>query len=175
MTLRRSLSWLGVMMALSMAVGALGALVWVNLVRLPVYEVRADGRAVIEDQGLGSIIASDAGFVILGLVTGVVLGAVAWYLFRDLGWPVALIAVGASLLAGLTCWWLGTLVGPGPFAERLAVAREGDVVPVGLELHAPSALAVWTFSGAAVPLFAASLGPDRVRRRRPRELVVEET
>lgn len=166
MSLRRSLSWLGVLMALSMAVGALCALVWFNMVHLPAYEVRADGRAVITEQGLANLIAGDAAFVVLGLVGGAVLGGLSWYWFRDLGWPVALLAAGGSLLAGLTCWWVGTLVGPGPFDERLAAAQPGDVVPVALGIRSISPLAVWPFAAVAVPLFAASLGPDEERRSR---------
>lgn len=157
---------------LSLLVGGLGALLWVNLVHLPAYEVRADGRAVISAQGLASLIAGDAAFVLLGLAGGVLLGGIAWSWFRQVGWWVALIAAGAALLAGVTCWWLGTLVGPGPFDVRLAEARPGDVVPVSLGLRAPSALAVWPFAAVAVPLFAASLGADvrqvtRWRARKP--------
>lgn len=179
MALRRSLGWLGVLVALAMAVGALCALLWVNLVQLPAYEVRADGRAVIDEQGLAHLIAADAAFVVLGIVAGLLLGAASWFRFRDLGWPVAFVAVGASLLAGVTCWWLGTLVGPGPFEERLAAAPAGAVVPVALEVRSPSALAVWAFAAAAVPLFVASLGPDTRRaprpgRSRPRPAVLDE-
>lgn len=179
MTFRRSMRWLGALMALSVAVGALCALLWVNMVHLPSYEVRADGRAVIDELGMVSLIASDAAFVLLGLVAGALLGAAAWLWFRDLGWPVAFLAVAAGLLAGLTCWWLGTLVGPGPFAQRLAAAQPGDVVPVGLEIRAPSSLAVWSFAAVAVPLFVASLGPDgrrapRPGRRRPQPVALDE-
>lgn len=163
MALRKTMSMVGALLALSMAVGALAALLWVNFVTLPVYEVRADGRAIIDDQGLASIIAADAVYVELGLVTGIALGIVSWLWFRDLGWPVAFIATAASLLSGLTCWWLGGLASPGSFEERLASATEGDVVPVALEVHSPAALAVWSFAAVAVPLFAASLGPESRR------------
>lgn len=154
-------------MALALSVGALCALLWANLVQLPAYEVRSDGHAVIDEHGLTSMIAADAAFVVLGLLAGFLLGGFAWYRFRELGWPVAFIAVGSALLAGVTCWWLGSLVGPGPFAERLAAAEAGDVVPVALEVRSPSALAVWAFAAAAVPLFAASLGPEARRAPRP--------
>ena len=166
------MGWLGALVALSMSVGALCALLWVNVVRLPSYEVRADGHAVIDDQGLASIISADASFSVLGLVAGAVLGTAAWYWFRRLGWPVAFLAVGAGLVAGITCWWLGTIAGPGTFEERMAAAQAGDVVPLGLGVSSPSALAFWTFAAAAVPLFAASLTPERrpalptTRRRR---------
>lgn len=167
MTGRSTVGRLGVLTALALAIGALSALLWVNLVTLPAYEVRADGRAAIDEAGLASLISADAAFVVLGLVCGVLVGAASWAWFRDLGWPVGVIAVGAGLLAGATCWWLGTLAGPGPFDERLAAAQPGDVVPVGLEIRAPSALAVWSFAAVAVPLFVASLGPDVRRRPRP--------
>lgn len=46
---------------------------------------------------------------------------------------------------------------------------------MALELTTPSALALWVFAAIAVPLFAASLGPDLSpgeepqQRRRPRD------
>lgn len=58
----------------------------------------------------------------------------------------------------------------------MAHATGGDSVPMALELTTPSALAIWVFAAAAIPLFAASLGPEmdpdpdaepRRSRRRP--------
>lgn len=167
MTMQRWASRMGILMVLSLALGALAAVVWVNLVPLPSYVVRTDGHATIDERGLGSLAASDATFAVLGLACGLLLGVAAWVWFKRLGWPVAVFAAGSAILAGLTCWWLGTLVGPGPFAHRIAQAEAGDLVPVGLVLRAPSALAVWSFAAVAVPMFAASLGSEGRPAPRP--------
>ena len=180
MELRTTMVRSGALAALTLVVGAVCALLWVAVVTLPTFEVRADGRATITERELASVVGADAAFVVLGLVAGLVLGFVAWLWLRDVGWPVAFLAAGAGLVAGLVCWWLGAIVGPGSFAERMAEANAGDVVPMALQLHSPSALAAWSFTAVAVPLFAASLGPEgRViprpsGRRRSRKAVDDE-
>ena len=74
--------------------------------------------------------------------------------------PVALVAVGVALVAGTSCWLIGETLGPGPFPPRMAAATAGESVPVSLRLYSVSALALWPFAAVAVPLFAASLGPE---------------
>jgi hypothetical protein len=70
------------------------------------------------------------------------------------------LAVAAGLLAGLVCWKVGELIGPGSFDERLAKAQPGDLVPIALQLRSWSALAVWGFAAVTPVLLASSLGPD---------------
>ncbi len=147
-------------MTLTFALGAIAAFVWNRVVTPPSYLVQPDGHATIEQHQLMAIVAADAVYVVLGFVGGVVLGVFAWLWFRRHGFVAGLVAVGAGLLAGLTCWLLGEALGPAPFAERLAQAQPGDLVPLDVVLRAPSALAVWAFAAVAVPLFAAAVGPD---------------
>lgn len=150
----------GALVALAIALGSIAGFVWVRVVTPPAYVVQPDGHATIAQRDLGTIVAADAVFVILGLVGGLVLGVFAWLWFRRHGFVSGLAAVGAGLLAGMTCWTVGGLLEPPPFVERLAQAQPGEVVPLDVTLHAPSALAVWAFAAVAVPLFAASVGPD---------------
>lgn len=163
----RIATWIGVLAGVAAAVGGLGALVWWRGTPLPTYHIEVDSSAVMAEGGQQLIVAADALFAVIGLFAGLLLGALAWSWFKWVGWPAAIIATCAGLGAGLVCWGVGQLLGPGPFDQRLAAARPGDVVPISLQLHAPSALAVWAFAAVAPTLFASSLGPEVDKRRGP--------
>ena len=152
--------WIALLAGLSVVVGGLAAVFWAMIVDLPAYKILSDGSATITERGLTEIVASDVWFVIIGALVGAGLGLVTWKWFRTLGWPTALLAVGAGLLAGVVCWQVGTLLGPGSFAERLTGARPGALVPIPLDLRSLSALAVWGFGAVTPVLLVSSLGPD---------------
>jgi hypothetical protein len=153
-------AWVALLAGLAIVVGALAAVFWSGVVALPSYVVQADGSAVISETGLTEMVASDVWYSITGALVGAGLGLVAWKWFRYVGWPVALFAVGAGLLAGGVCWAVGVLIGPGSFDARLAAAKVGDVVPIALQLRSWSALAIWGFAAITPVLLGASLGAD---------------
>lgn len=153
-------AWIALLAGLSLVVGALAAVFWFGVVDLPTYEIRDDGSAVIDEYGLTQIVAADVWYAITGALVGAGLGVVVWKWFRSMGWLSAVLAVGAGLLAGLVCWKVGELIGPGPFDLRLARAKAGDLVPLSLQLRSWSALAVWGFAAVTPVLLASSLGPD---------------
>ena len=161
-------SWVGVLVVLSVVVGGLAAVFWANVVDLPSYRILADGSATVSERALTEFVATDAWFVNCGALVGIGLGIVAWRWFAPLGWPTALLAAGSGLIAGVVCWQVGQLLGPGPFDERLAAASPGDLVPIAVELRSPSALAIWAFAAVTPVLLASSLGPDDEEERRPR-------
>ncbi|MFB9618977.1 hypothetical protein [Brooklawnia cerclae] len=146
-TWRRALIFAGVVVL----VGVLGGLVWHAYVTLPVYSASEDGTVKITERAQSQIFATDALFIIIGLLAGVALGFIAWQAFKSLGWPVGVIAVGGGLAAALICWGVGVLQGPQDFAQRVAVALPGQSIPVDFELHTPSAVFVWAL-GAIVPV-----------------------
>ncbi len=164
------LQWAGLLAVLALVVGGLTAVVWAGLVDLPVYRIKADGSAVVSERSYTEFIQADAWFVVCGLFVGAGLGIVAWKWFKPLGWPTALLAAGAGLLAAIVCWKFGELLGPagGTFEERLAKAAPTEDVPIALTLRALSAPAVWAFAAVTPVLLAASLGPEEgvVRPRR---------
>lgn len=160
MGLKRVVKRLAQLAGLAVLIGAVGALVWANVTYLPSYVVQADGRATISDADMAMLFSANFWFVMIGLVAGLAVGIAAWIRLRVIGWPVALVAAGMALVAAVVCWQVGQLIGPGPFAQRLAEAGPGETVPVALGLTTPSALAAWVFAATGVPLFAASLGPD---------------
>lgn len=154
----------GVLLVAAILVGALAALLWGALSQVPSFTVATDGHATMAELGMSTVVSADWWFSVLGLAIGLALGIAVWVLLRGIGWPVALICVGVALLSALTCWLLGEALGPSSFAARITAAQPGDLVAMDLQLHAWSALAVWPFAAVAVPLFAASLGPELDRR-----------
>jgi len=172
--------WIALLAGLSVVIGGLSAVFWAMVVDLPAYKILADGSASITERGLTEIVASDVWFVITGALVGAGLGLVTWKWFHPLGWPTALLAVGAGLVAGVICWQVGQLLGPGSFAERLTGARPGAIVPIPLDLRSLSALAVWGFGAVTPVLLVSSLGPDDEDhptrwRRHPVELEEQES
>lgn len=173
MPLRLAAARTGTMAVLAILVGVVCALVWANLAVLPSYVVQADGHAVISDADLAEAFSANFWFSVLGVLGGAAIGVATWIMLRMVGWPVAPLTALLSLLGGGVCWLVGTLIGPGQFARRMASAQPGESVRMALELTTPSALAIWVFAAAAVPLFAASLGPEmdadpEAERPRPR-------
>nr|WP_300147177.1 hypothetical protein [Propionicimonas sp.] len=166
--------WIALLAGLSVVVGGLAAVFWASVVTLPTWRIDpATGVAMMSERGVTELVASDVWFVITGGLIGLGLGLVTWKWFRPLGWPTALLAVGSGLLAGVVCWQLGQVLGPGPEAERISAAAQGAVVPASLQLRSLSALAVWGFAAVTPVLLISSLGPDEEdaasRRRRRRD------
>lgn len=167
--------WMALLAGLSVVVGGLGGAFWAAVVHLPSYTMLSDNSVVMSERGLTEVVASDVWFVITGVLIGAGLGLVTWKWFRPLGWPTALLAVAAGLLAGVACWQIGQVLGPHDLADRLAVATPGQSIPASLVLRSVlPALAVWGFAAVTPVLLISSLGPDdeeaRPRwRRRERE------
>ena len=156
----------------ALVVGIVAAVVWRLVVQPPSYLVQADGSASMSERGLTEIFGADAWYVVLGVVFGAVIGVITWRRFKHLGWVSAFLAGGLGALAGVVCWQLGQLLGGTSFDERLATAKPGDLVPISLELHAISALAIWAFAAVTPVLLISSLGKDEEdppRRQRDRE------
>jgi hypothetical protein len=144
----------------ALGIGGLGGLLWWRIVDLPGYAVDANGLAATSERGLAEFFGPDAWFAAIGLFIGVGLGVLAWRWFRDLGWPVALVAVIGALGAALICWALGYQLGPDDFEGRLAAANPGDIVAIQLTLRAKASLIVWPFAASIPVLLGSSLGRD---------------
>jgi len=149
-----------VALALGLGLGALAGVVWWAVTDLPTFRVVNGGGAVTSERGLAGYVAADAWFVVCGAVVGLLVGVGAWLLLGRSGWGVVVLAVLVAGCAGLLCWAVGHALGPGPFDERLAAARPGDLVPVELTVRARSALLVWPLLAVLPVLLGASLGRD---------------
>ncbi|RCK71117.1 hypothetical protein DT076_01210 [Desertihabitans brevis] len=146
--------------AACLLVGALSGLVWWAVVDLPGYVIAADGRAATTERGLAQHFGSDAWFVLIGAVAGLLLGLVAWWRLVRIGWPVIPLALVGATVAALLCWMVGHALGPGDFAARLSAAQPGETVPIQLTLGAPVSLVVWPFFATIPILLWSSLAPD---------------
>jgi hypothetical protein len=170
-TRARTAGRLAAFAAFGLGVGAVAGLAWWYIVKLPGYQVNADGGASTTERGLTEFIGGDAWFCGLGLLVGTGLGVLGWRWFRDLGWPLVLVVTVVALASGLVCWKVGYRLGPGAFNPRLAAARAGDFVPIALTLRARASLFTWPFFAVIPVLLGSSLGRDdeepRPLRRSP--------
>ena len=147
-------------MAIGIVLVGLAAPLWHSMVTLPTYTVGSDGAASTTEKGLTQVFSTDAMYCLIGLVVGLIIGCLSWVLMRRRGaWGVLAAGISACLSA-LACWWVGVLIGPDSFAERIASAKSGEVVPVDFALHTWVAVLVWLLV-AMVPMLIASLVTGR--------------
>lgn len=147
-------------LTLCLVIGALCGVLWHGAVDLPVYTVGEAGKATTTERGITQFFATDGWYCAIGAVVGASLGWLGWRWFRRIGWPVALLVFGASLMAGMVAWAVGEAMGPGNFDERIWAARAGERVPIQFQLHSHIALLVWPFCAIIPVLLASSLGAD---------------
>lgn len=151
---------LGLFVALGLGLGALSGVGWWAVTDVPTYRVVTGGGAATSERGLAGYIAADAWFVVCGAVVGLVVGLLAWRWFGRVGWLVVVLAVVVGAGAGLLCWAVGSRIGPGSFAGRLARAQPGDLVGVDLTVRARAALLVWPLFAVIPVLLGSALGRD---------------
>ncbi len=162
MRFRRTVSRVLGLTALALLVGAVTALLWANVSVLPRWTVYPDGHAELTDLDRTQVFSATFWYSVLALLAGgLALGVAAWARGAAIGWPVAVIT------GALACRRRPDLLVAGRRSSAPARSpsgwpppRPGDQVAVALRLQAPSALAIWVFAAVAVPLFAASLGPE---------------
>ncbi|MFV0428054.1 MAG: hypothetical protein ACK5KO_01290 [Arachnia sp.] len=160
-TALRATRWrLIVYLAVATVASGIAGLVWAVGATRPGYVVNENLTASLPEAGLADVIASDALFSVLVSIFGLGLGLLAWVWFRDLGWWVLLVSIVASGLGGLLTWRLGLAIGESGFAERLATAQPGDIVPIDLELHTVSALLVAPFWAVTPIMLLAAFWPE---------------
>ncbi|MSS45509.1 hypothetical protein FYJ43_05525 [Cutibacterium sp. WCA-380-WT-3A] len=136
--------------------GGLAAPIWHSMVTLPTYTVGSDGAASTTEKGLTEVFSTDAMYCLIGVVVGVIIGCLSWIMMRQRGAWGVLAAATSACLSALVCWWVGVLIGPDSFAERIASAKSGEAIPVDFALHTWVAVLVWLLA-AMVPMLIASL------------------
>lgn len=146
--------------AACLLVGVVGGVLWSQLSDLPGYVIGTDGVASTTERGLTEHFSGDAWFCLIGVGGGLVLGMLAWWRLRGLGWPVILVTMAGALAAAGLVWAVGSGLTAGDFDSRLADAQPGDAVPIDLTLRAPVALVVWPFFATIPILLWSSLAPD---------------
>ena len=148
-------------------VGALLALLWVQLAPRLAFRVVQPGRALPVVPEGEEYVAADGRFVLLTLGVGALAGLVGWLLRSSRG-PLVLAALAAGgLLGAVVTWRLGLWLEPGYSPQDLQEA--GRIVYLPLELGALAALVVEPIAAVLVYLLCAGLQrpPRPGPRRRP--------
>ena len=153
---RRLQSWSFVYLGAVAVVSVVSGIIWNRIVDLPSYEIDESFQASIPESGLAQMAATDVYFSIVGAGAGLILGILAWILFRRLEWFVTLIAGMGGLIAGLIARTVGEFIGPRNFVERIAQATKSDLVRVDFTAHTWVPLAIWV-GMAVVPILFGSL------------------
>lgn len=158
----RMLRQLLVVLAVTVAAGAVAGLVWEWLWTPPVGVVEHH-RWVLDEAGLSDDFAGTGTYIAVAAVTGVLVGALVTLLF-DRAELVTLVAVVVgSVVAGWLMYRVGLAVGP-PDPRTLArTAEEGAHLPGQLKVLGRSPFVAFP-SGALVGLVVVFLG---LSRRRP--------
>ena len=135
-------------------VGALLALLWVQLAPRLAFRVVQPGRALPVVPEGEEYVAADGRFVLLTLGVGALAGLVGWLLRSSRG-PLVLAALAAGgLLGAVVTWRLGLWLEPGYSSQDLQEA--GRIVYLPLELGALAALVVEPIAAVLVYLLCAA-------------------
>ncbi|MDO5065742.1 MAG: hypothetical protein Q4D96_00475 [Propionibacteriaceae bacterium] len=140
--------------------GAIGGAAWAVFAHRPGYVITNELGAYLTERGQADVFSSDALFVAMAGLVGMLTGVVAWLRFRDLGWLVCLHALLGGIAGAVIVWRLGLLVSPNNFDQRLAAAAAGDTVPIDLALHSLSALLIGPFGAITPIMLCAAFWPD---------------
>jgi hypothetical protein len=122
--------------------GAAGGAFWAWLTAPATYQVTAQS-AYLDEQGLSAAFNADGWFLVVGLLCGLLLGAVLGLSCRRHGWPLVLALVVAASLASFVAYRVGQALGPGPLEPRLRAAAPGDRVAAPLSVRATGVYLGW--------------------------------
>lgn len=141
----------------SVLLGLAGGALWAQLAPRPVYVAVGRGQAYVVNPETTAFIAGDAWYCLIGVIGGLVIGLLGyWLAIRRYG-PVPMAAVLAgSVVAGLTARWLGQSWGLTQFNDQLAIAHQGVLLHAPLVLGGDTSQLLWP-AIASWPLTACLL------------------
>jgi hypothetical protein len=141
----------------------LGGLIWVWLTDPATYRVTARG-GYLDERGLAETFNADGWFLVVGVLGGLVLGWVVGLRWRRYGWSLALMLLGAAVLASALTYVVGHALGPGPLGPQLDAAAPAERVSAPLSIQATGVYLGWPVGTMAGLLAAASRRPPRTTR-----------
>lgn len=134
-----------------------GVLWWVLAPRAD-FRITETGPEALGRPSEELLLADDGVFVVVLALTGLLLGAAAWFLRRRRGVATVLgLAVGATV-TGVVAWQVGEVLGAGPTEAQLTTV--GATVTSSLTLGALPALAVAPFTAILIYVLAVLHSPD---------------
>jgi hypothetical protein len=130
----------GIVTVLALAVaGILSAYVWLHVAPRLAFQITQDGAAPLRPEE-EQFFATDAWFMLLTLVWGLIAAVALWWLPRLRGpAAVATLAVG-GVVGAIVTWRMGLVLGPAP--TKAATEVVGNVVYPPLRLRALPALTI---------------------------------
>ncbi|NUR90405.1 MAG: hypothetical protein HOY71_40545, partial [Nonomuraea sp.] len=112
------------------------------------YQVTGEGT-VLADPSTQALIAADGWFTVITGAIGLIGGAVAWFVRRDLSVALVLGLCAGGVIGAYVTRWTGTTFTIGPVAVE-AAAPGTKVVAGALQLKATGALVAWPLLAVAV-------------------------
>ena len=148
----------GILAALAtVLVGAPAGLIWAATAsRAPLVVVAAGAADYVNAEGENAI-ATDAHYIVVAAIAGVLCGLVAALLAPRSGWPVVIGLAAGGLLAGLVVWRTGHLVDYGSFRHALRTFGTGRHFLGPIDLHAKAALVAWPLAAVLTYLIGYGL------------------
>ncbi|MGQ0625831.1 MAG: hypothetical protein ACT4PP_14430 [Sporichthyaceae bacterium] len=127
--------------AITIAVAPYVGMVWQWIAPTPTY-VNLAGEVFLDNQDTSEFIAADGWFLILGLVVGVISGALGYWRWR--GHLGAILGTTLAALAGAyLAREVGEAFGPPPISATAFGLAESETVHGALELRADAVLLAW--------------------------------
>jgi hypothetical protein len=159
------LAGLGTVLALAVA-GGLSALIWWKVAPRLAFQITADGALPLTPEE-EQFFSTDAWFILLTLVWGVLAALALWRVPRLRG-PAAIVtlAVGGVLGAVVT-WRLGLVFGPAP--TKADTETVGNIVYPALRLRALVALVFEPLVAVGIYTLLVGFSDHDLGRRRPAE------
>ncbi|WP_246342506.1 hypothetical protein [Actinomadura verrucosospora] len=141
-------TWL-VTTAIVTVLGPLAGLLWANTIPRVTYLIIQGEPLIADPEGEGPV-GIDGRFALIGLVAGLLCGAVG-YAARGRRNDIALILglAAGGVAASLLAWRTGHLVGLGHFHDVVRHARDGATVTGVADLRAKGVLVFWPVMAVA--------------------------
>ena len=121
------------------------------------------------DEGYRSIFGATATYVLLGVLAGLVLGALAALFARHSELVTLAAVVAGTALAAWLSYRIGSSLGPPDAAALAATAKDYDKIPGNLAIEGRSPFVSWTFGGVlgvtSTYLLTSGLAESRRRER----------
>jgi hypothetical protein len=144
----------------AVVLGLVAGLLWSVLAPDIRGEVTASGVSVTIGESRRQF-GVDGWFALLAAGGGLLLGSVGFARHRRRPVTALVVLAFAGLAAAAVQWWFGTMLGPGPVADRTTGPSPGTTVSMPLELNAPAGLLVWSIAAVAGSLLVAAVLDDR--------------
>jgi hypothetical protein len=152
----------GIATVVALAVlGVLSAFVWLRVAPRLGFQITADGAAPVRPEE-EQFFATDAWFVLLTVVWGLVAAVALWRVPRLRG-PAAVVTLAVGGVVGaIVTWRLGLVLGPAP--TKAATETVGNVVYPALKLRALSALVIEPLGAVGLYLVLVGFGTHDLGR-----------